>query len=98
MMHYMAAITAYLNDEGRWIDRYAWFTDIYSQFPITHLYLRVIPGTPTPSAIGRYYALVTPSAHEPGFRFLMVEPAVFSDIQDGFLPTPTPDDYPPPYP
>jgi hypothetical protein len=98
MVHYMAAVTAYLNGDGRWIDRYAWYTDIGSDFDITELYLSVTT-TPTPKPIGRYYPLITPSAHEPGFQYLALGPAIFQAEVQGFLPmTPTPPGYPAPYP
>jgi hypothetical protein len=94
MVRYMADVTGYFNDQGRWIDRYAWYTDKDALFPNTHLYAVV----PTRKPIGDYYALVTPSAYVSGFQYLALAPAILGADAQGFLPTPTPPGYPPPYP
>jgi hypothetical protein len=76
MVSYMAAITAYLNGEGRWIDRYAWYTDVDCCHLVTHLYLQVNPTPQIPSDIGVYYSQIQPSAHVPGFLYLSMQPVI----------------------
>lgn len=78
---YIAAITAYLNDQGRWINRYAWYTDKDSSFPDTWLMSNSVSGTLT--AIGTYYSQVKPSAHVPGFQYLSFLPIVLNNYGSG---------------
>lgn len=77
MYLYMASITEWLNDEGRWINRYAWYTDWdsghWQQTKLWDATRTPIPivGTPTPTAsptrilhlapLGQYYTQVTPA-------------------------------------
>ncbi len=100
MVDYMAAVTSYLNDdEGRWIDRYAWFTDVTGGFPITHLYLQVNPTPQIPSDIGTYYSQVEPSDHIAEFLYFSNLPVLTNDSSANIEnPTPAvpPSGYPPP--
>lgn len=51
MYEYTRRITNWLNTEGRWVDRYAWYTDIFGEpyQGYTRLYeLTPIPPSPTP--------------------------------------------------
>jgi hypothetical protein len=65
MADYIANITGWLNSEGRWVDRYAWYTDWDASFPwdYTELY-EVPPPTPNPrlSNLGSFYSQVHPSS------------------------------------
>lgn len=53
MYEYTRRITTWLNTAGRWVDRYAWFTDIAAAeveyWDYTRLYYRQLVGTPTPT-------------------------------------------------
>lgn len=98
MVEYIAAVTAYLNDEGRWINRYGWYVDKNTAWPLTSLMLD--PSLPTFTDIGVYYSQVKPSAYEPGFRYLDFQPVVArpASVAQPATPTSTPPAYPPPYP
>lgn len=65
MAGYVSNITSWLNNEGRWVTRYAWYTDWDAVAPhdYTELY-ETPPPTPNPklSDLGIYYSHVTPSS------------------------------------
>jgi hypothetical protein len=79
MYHYTASMTEWLNNEGRWVNRYAWYTDwdtnqIWEQtrlFAVTRTPDPPPTPVPTPpttanlSALGRFYSQVTPAAPIP---------------------------------
>jgi hypothetical protein len=98
MVDYMAAITAYLNDQGRWIDRYSWYVDYDDVFESSWL---ITDPTISPvefTDIGIYYSQVVPSAHVPGYLYPVFLPLVLKDYSSGdqqqIQPAPLP--YPPP--
>ncbi len=84
MVDYIAAITAYLNDEGRWINRYAWYTTIDPDYPTTWL-VTDYSNNPAFTDIGNYYAQVTPSAWTPGFPQAFM-PLVLNNYPTGASP------------
>jgi hypothetical protein len=100
MANYMGAITAYLNDGGRWINRYAWYTTYDATYNST--WLVDGPGsTPNFTAMGNYYKQIQASSHVPGFLYWQFLPFVTKDAVSGgaplVLPTPAPlSGYPPP--
>jgi hypothetical protein len=72
---YTMQMTEWLNNEGRWVDRYAWYNDWDSYYwEQTKLFAMTpaptpTPGGPTPvinqSALGNFYSKVTPAAPIP---------------------------------
>ncbi len=84
---YIAAITAYLNNDGRWIDRYAWYTD--NDGPTSSYYkswLMTYPVTGQLTGIGTYYSQVVPASHVPGFQYLVFLPVVLNNGSGGASP------------
>lgn len=81
MVAYIAAITAYLNNQGRWINRYAWYTDQDPKYDKTGLVANITSGELT--AIGTYYSQVKPSSHVLGFQYLTFLPVVLNNYGAG---------------
>lgn len=102
MAEYIGAITHYLNsDEGRWITRYAWFTEQQQDglWPATWLIEDLTVPTPVFTDAGDYYAQITPSAYEPKFFYVSFSPTFLkSDVTtyEFVTPEPPPAGYPPP--
>jgi hypothetical protein len=60
MSEYVADFTEWLNDEGRWVTRYAWFTDVSTVFFYTALYKDASGfDESNRTALGDYYALTS---------------------------------------
>ncbi len=70
MQEYVPAILGWLNNQGRWINRYAWWTDWSSSRPWTRLY-DATSGSPPPngsvtrSDLGEYYTQIEPASAVP---------------------------------
>lgn len=63
---YVGTLTSWLNNEGRWVDRYAWYTDWdEGSWYYTKLYANTTPVPENRAALGNYYAQIEPAAHEP---------------------------------
>lgn len=77
MVEYLAEITAYLNERGRWIDRYAWYTTSDPSYTETGL-LNDNSVNAELSNMGEYYVQIQPSAHEPGFPNYLFLPLVMT--------------------
>jgi hypothetical protein len=78
---YISAITAYLNNEGRWINRYAWYTDYDGKYYKSWLMTDTVNGNFT--GIGTFYSQVVPATHVPGFRYLTFLQMVRKDGSSG---------------
>jgi hypothetical protein len=76
---YLNAITYYLNHDGRWIDRYAWFTDYYDNSAQTSLMTTATSGQLT--SLGNAYSQVIVAPHVPGFQYLRFLPIVLNNNQ-----------------
>ena len=64
MNSYVAGITNWLNTEGRWVTRYAWYGD-YDGSQIDSSMLRSDDPPPNWTSLGLYYAQVTPQSVQP---------------------------------
>jgi hypothetical protein len=73
---YLNAITYYFNHNGRWIDRYAWYTDFRPGSEQTSLMLDAGSGQLT--NLGIAYSQVVPATHVPGFQYLSFLPILLS--------------------
>jgi hypothetical protein len=83
---YINAVTDYLNDDGRWIDRYAWFTDVWpGGSAYTHTSLMNYPMNGTLTGIGTFYSHIVPAAHIPGFQYLVFLPVVLNENSGGAM-------------
>jgi hypothetical protein len=104
MAEYIGAVTHYLNGDGRWITRYAWYTEKQQSglWPATWLMEDLT--IPIFTEAGEYYAQITPSAYEPKFFYIAFSPIVLSSdvaVQEPSTPELPPAGYPPlqsPYP
>jgi hypothetical protein len=81
MIGYLAEIATYLNTDGRWINRYAWYTDYDPVFFQTWLMSDTASGTLTP--LGTYYSQIVPASHVPGFRYLTFLPMMRKEGSSG---------------
>ena len=64
MNSYVADITNWLNTEGRWVTRYAWYGN-YDGAHIDSSMLRSNNPPPNWTSLGLYYAQVTPQSVQP---------------------------------
>jgi hypothetical protein len=84
---YLIDITHYLNTDGRWIDRYAWFTDYDKRTDIfvqTSLMTTATSGQFT--SLGDSYSQVVVATHVPGFQYLRFLPIILNNNQSGMGP------------
>ncbi|MEW5988242.1 MAG: hypothetical protein AB1791_16560 [Chloroflexota bacterium] len=66
MFDYTSALTGWFNNEGRWVDRYAWYTDWNdnSTWDDTFLYSSIDPSL-VRSVLGDYYSQIEPASNIP---------------------------------
>jgi hypothetical protein len=89
MYDYTRRITNWLNTTGRWVDRYAWYTDIFGYWYQGYTKLYAIPPTPSPTPGGPPLPTRTPGT--PDFSALGnfyggVTPAAATNFTNTFLP------------
>jgi hypothetical protein len=100
MAEYIGAITHYLNGEGRWITRYAWYTERQHNGLWPGTWLMEDLTVPIFTEAGEYYAQITPSAYESKFFYIAFSPIVLRSDGIAFepllTPVPPPAGYPPP--
>ncbi len=92
---YIAAITAYLNSDGQWIDRYAWYAewdDSYYKTWLMDSYTKQLTG------LGSFYSQVVPATHIPGFQYLYFLPTILNNRSNGAAPTGQPSPFVSPLP
>jgi hypothetical protein len=83
---YLNDITYYLNHDGLWIDRYAWFTDYDYRFVQTTLMTSATSGQLSSLGIAYSQSQVVVAPHVPGFQYLRFLPIVLNNNQSGMGP------------
>jgi hypothetical protein len=80
---YLNDITYYLNHDGRWIDRYAWYTDFDNNYYYQSSWLVSNNAGSQLTSLGNAYSQVVVAPHVPGFQYLRFLPIVLNNYGSG---------------